>query len=254
MSIYVNKSNQQLGPFEEAKVLEMLRFGQLSPEDLVIRQGQNQWQQAGTMFRARGQSEQQSNNAAHVNPLNFSNQPVVNWARQNFADITEVKLKFNSPTAKIILALFIFCLPIALTILTVVQMVLVGYTSQTQALLVGSGFLFLLFAAVGAFALLIGSFSRRKIVRFFDAEGAETRNKTKYRWEDLQYLNYRKFHVSRVNLLAALVQTIMFAGSSRVTIELIFSNGKAILPPLMLNQQETHALLGTIQLEHKCKE
>lgn len=57
MSIYISKNNQQTGPFDETKVLEMLRSGQLSPNDLAIRQGGNQWQKLGEMFpSASGQA------------------------------------------------------------------------------------------------------------------------------------------------------------------------------------------------------
>jgi len=34
MSIYVNKNTQPLGPFDEKKVVEMLKSGQLSTADL----------------------------------------------------------------------------------------------------------------------------------------------------------------------------------------------------------------------------
>lgn len=54
MSIYISKNNQQAGPFEESKVLEMLGSGQLSPQDLAIRQGANQWQKLGEMFPNAG--------------------------------------------------------------------------------------------------------------------------------------------------------------------------------------------------------
>lgn len=44
MQLYVNKNNQQLGPFDESQVLEMLSIGQLTAADLAIKQGDNQWQ------------------------------------------------------------------------------------------------------------------------------------------------------------------------------------------------------------------
>lgn len=50
MQIYVNKNGQQLGPFDESKVLEMLRNGQLSANDLGFKQGQQQWQKLGELF------------------------------------------------------------------------------------------------------------------------------------------------------------------------------------------------------------
>jgi hypothetical protein len=50
MRIYINKNNQQLGPFDEAKVLEMLGNGQLSPNDLAIRHGEKEWQTLSNFF------------------------------------------------------------------------------------------------------------------------------------------------------------------------------------------------------------
>jgi hypothetical protein len=50
MQIYINKNNQQLGPFAEAKVLEMLKSGELSANDLGIRQGESHWQKLGELY------------------------------------------------------------------------------------------------------------------------------------------------------------------------------------------------------------
>lgn len=51
MQIYVSRNNQQLGPFEEAKVLEMLGNGGLSTTDLAIRHGEQQWQPLAGMYQ-----------------------------------------------------------------------------------------------------------------------------------------------------------------------------------------------------------
>ena len=51
MQIYVSRNNQQLGPFEEAKVLEMLGSGGLAANDLAIRQGEQQWQPLARLFQ-----------------------------------------------------------------------------------------------------------------------------------------------------------------------------------------------------------
>lgn len=50
MSIYVHKNNQQLGPFEESKVLEMLNAGELSAQDMAIRQGDKEWRKLGDYY------------------------------------------------------------------------------------------------------------------------------------------------------------------------------------------------------------
>ncbi len=50
MQIYITKNNQQLGPFEEAEVLEMLENGKFSPTDLAIRHGETEWQKLETFY------------------------------------------------------------------------------------------------------------------------------------------------------------------------------------------------------------
>lgn len=48
--IYIYKNNQQSGPYEERLVLDQLRSGMLTPEDLAVRHGENQWQPLRIMF------------------------------------------------------------------------------------------------------------------------------------------------------------------------------------------------------------
>lgn len=50
MSLYISKNNQQAGPFEEWKVLEMLKNGGLSPNDPAIREGEKEWQKLSFYF------------------------------------------------------------------------------------------------------------------------------------------------------------------------------------------------------------
>ncbi len=50
MQIYISKNNRQLGPFDDAKVLEMMRSGEFSADDTAIRQGESEWQNLGHYF------------------------------------------------------------------------------------------------------------------------------------------------------------------------------------------------------------
>ena len=50
MLIYINKNGQQIGPFDENNVVEMLRSGQLLPNDHGIRQGESQWLPLAQMY------------------------------------------------------------------------------------------------------------------------------------------------------------------------------------------------------------
>ncbi len=69
MTVYIYKNNQQLGPFEEAKVLEMLRNKQLLPDDLGVKEGQNDWQKLGVLFPNFSANRQHSPVAPNYNQL-----------------------------------------------------------------------------------------------------------------------------------------------------------------------------------------
>ena len=43
MQIYINRNGQQLGPFEDANIAGMLTSGKLLRNDMMIRQGENEW-------------------------------------------------------------------------------------------------------------------------------------------------------------------------------------------------------------------
>lgn len=66
MQIFINKNGQQLGPFEESAVLQMLQNGQLSPNDPGIFQGQSQWSPLKVLF---------PNSQKVSNAPPFANQP-----------------------------------------------------------------------------------------------------------------------------------------------------------------------------------
>lgn len=48
--MYINKNGSQYGPFEESEIHDRLIGGQLSPNDLGIRHGQNEWQTLRVLF------------------------------------------------------------------------------------------------------------------------------------------------------------------------------------------------------------
>jgi hypothetical protein len=50
MQIYISRNGNQIGPLDETKVLEMLRNGQLSPDDFGIKNGQTKWSRLRVMF------------------------------------------------------------------------------------------------------------------------------------------------------------------------------------------------------------
>ena len=53
MQIYIFKDGRQSGPFDESAVLEQLRTGIFSPDDLAIRQGDRDWSKLADIFAGR---------------------------------------------------------------------------------------------------------------------------------------------------------------------------------------------------------
>jgi GYF domain 2 len=78
MKMFINKNGQQHGPFDEAKVLEMLRAGQISGNDFGIKDGQQKWQKLGEMFSA----PKQSVTVPPVNPVPQQNVPTPQFDRK----------------------------------------------------------------------------------------------------------------------------------------------------------------------------
>ena len=56
MPIYISKNNQQTGPYEEHIVIDQLRSGLLSPDDLGIRPGDPSWSRLAELFPGIGRS------------------------------------------------------------------------------------------------------------------------------------------------------------------------------------------------------
>ena len=84
------------------------------------------------------------------------------------------------------------------------------------------------------------------------ADGVTTRGGKEYRWENLQHLNYVRFHreMSRNVLLRALSKFI-FAGVENLKIEMVFTDGMATLAPLIEHQREMLDLMDTIPVRRR---
>lgn len=54
MQIYINKNGQQLGPFDETKVVEMLNNSEISENDFIFRQGDTEWSKVSKLYELRG--------------------------------------------------------------------------------------------------------------------------------------------------------------------------------------------------------
>jgi hypothetical protein len=82
MQLYVYRNNEQTGPFDEQLVLQRLRSGALSPDDLGIRQGESNWIRLGDIFAGR---------IPEPSPFGAATQSPPVAAGQNFAPTTAHK-------------------------------------------------------------------------------------------------------------------------------------------------------------------
>jgi len=57
MPIYINKNGQQSGPYEDHVVIDQLKNGSLSPDDLGVKHGESAWQRLGDIFPGVGVAE-----------------------------------------------------------------------------------------------------------------------------------------------------------------------------------------------------
>lgn len=190
----------------------------------------------------------------------YSNQAAAEWARRNLARGIEIKLRESSWPARVVVALamlflgvIFFGIPAILFFNAAAKFVAHGWGAEvSKPLRLGIFFL----AGFGGLAVFLFSYVRalrRRLVRFLSADGVTTRGGKKYRWENLQHLDYVtvRWKVSRNNALLRVIINLIFAGVERVKIEMVFTDGTATLAPLIADQRNVLDLLNTIPARRK---
>jgi hypothetical protein len=120
----------------------------------------------------------------------------------------------------------------------------------------GSAIYMAIFAALSFGIALLIRRPRRKFVREISSDGVVTRGGQRYGWADLHYLDYQKLN-TRINatttnqLAASATRSAILAGAEKVTVEMVFANGKAVVPPLITNQQQVLALLNSMPVQRR---
>lgn len=239
MQIYVSKNNQQSGPFEEAKVLEMLRGGQLSPRDFGLRQDVKQWKPLGEMFQISAPL-----------PGNSGVQNIVSWAKQNLPNQLFVQYKPVSSELKV----YLITLGVlgVLPVLVGLILKILNVSSVGILLTFIGGILFVVLLLMFALIFLLNRFRVKKFAAVFNSQGVVTNSNVLYEWDKLQYMNFIKYRQAGVHgqglipaLIAALaiylIRRAMFKDPRQKQFngaEFIFANGKVIIPTTMKNFAE----------------
>ena len=236
MSTYIYKNNQQAGPFEDTAVLEWLKNGQLSGEDFGCRANAKEWQSLKTLFGNNSAQPLPVSTFAPINANNggqmFSNQPVVNWAKQNLQNPVKVKVLGGSKISSVLLyaflGIFFIGFPCLVLISTLYTYFTEGWSESIKGgLIIGT----VLFIGGSGFLCLI-IWLRGTIATVLTSEGVTTRSRKNFLWENLYFLNYKKV-------------------KQQTSIELVFSNGKTVIPPLTTNKKEIFDLLAKIPTQRR---
>ena len=184
------------------------------------------------------------------------NEPAVNWARQTLQQTVEVKIKEHKVLLVIAMALLVLIfggIALAIYASAILSLRAKGWTSQvTGGLVGGTFFLVVLIAFIGGLFLL-GKFTRKHFAKFLDTEGVRTRGGKSFRWADLHYLDYKKIDV-KINaqqLAVSATHAAIMSGVEKVTVEMVFAGGKALIPPLIIAQQQILGLLNSIPVQRR---
>jgi hypothetical protein len=189
----------------------------------------------------------------------YVNQAAAEWARRNVAREIEIELRGNSWPARVVVALamnflvlIFFGIPAILLFDAAAKFLAHGWGAEVSKPL-RLGIIFLAgFGGLAVFLFFYVRALRGRLVRLLSAEGVTTRGGKNYRWENLQHLNYVRFHreMSR-NVVLRAVSKFIFAGVESLKIEMVFTDGTATLAPLVENQQEMLDLMDTIPVRRK---
>jgi hypothetical protein len=190
----------------------------------------------------------------------YLNQAAAEWARRNLAREIEIELRQSSWPARVVVALamlflgvIFFGIPAILLFNAAAKFVAHGWSAEVSKSLRLGIFFLAGFGGLVIFLFFYVRALRRRLVRFLGVDGVTTRGGGKYRWENLQYLDYVtvRWKVSRNNFLLRAVTNLILAGVERVKVEMFFTDGTATLAPLIENQREMLDLMDTIPARRK---
>jgi hypothetical protein len=87
--------------------------------------------------------------------------------------------------------------------------------------------------------ILMGARTRQTLVKSLDADGVSSPGR-RFRWEDLSYVD----HVSKITRDGGVTRKI-----EDNQLELVFSNGSGIIPPLIHDRERVWALVNSIPVQ-----
>ena len=163
----------------------------------------------------------------------FYNQPVVNWAKQNLSQPVEIKLRFASRGARIFLYLLLFSIPLLIIAGLIARKIQEGDKLGWRGVFLCGGVML-----IPPFVIvLIGILTRQKLVKSLDAGSVKSFLGRKFLWENLYYVD----HVTKITRVGGVTRRI-----KDNQLELVFADGKAIIPPLIFDRERIWSLINSI--------
>lgn len=168
----------------------------------------------------------------------FYNQPVVNWAKHNLAaQPIEIKLLFGSRWVMWLVYLLLYSIPL-LIVAASIFLKLTGGEGTWLGVVLCSGVML----APPSLIVLLGAITRQKFVKSLDAGGIRSSMGRRFLWENLYYVD----HVSKITRVGNVSRKI-----EDNQLELVFADGKAIIPPLIKDRQRIWDLINSIPAQVK---
>lgn len=179
----------------------------------------------------------------------FYNQPVVDWALRNLPVPVEIKVRFASRRGRIIAYLLLFTAPLAFILLGFVTLLIgafamggssVHYKTAVRLFVWGG----ITLIPTGGIALVLSLFMRGTRPMFpksLDARGITASSGQKFLWEKLYYVDHVSKWISRGELPNRKIKDNQ--------LELVFENGKVIIPPLIQHREKIWNLVNSIPVQ-----
>lgn len=166
-----------------------------------------------------------------------ANQPVVDWAKRHLSQPVRIKVRFASKPARTLVYLMLVSVPLVL----VAAMVFLKVSGSAKTVTWWGIFLFGFVLLVPAAVIIqLGRRTRESLAESLDADGVRSSKRRFFPWQDLRYVD----HVSKITRVEGVTRRI-----EDNQLELVFSDGKAIIPPLIEGRERLWALIDTMPAE-----
>jgi hypothetical protein len=166
----------------------------------------------------------------------FYNQPVVNWAKQNFPQPVEIKLRFASRWAKSFIYLLLYLVPILIIAGLIARKLSEGDKLRWMGVVLCGGVMLIPPSVI----VLIGVLTQQKLVKSLDADAVKSSMGRRFLWQNLYYVD----HVSKITRAGRVTRK-----TEDNQLELVFADGKAIIPPLIYDRERIWNLINSIPVQ-----